>query len=60
MSTSRMIVGWSLQSRLQKRLVLAALRDAVHIRRPGPGLIFHSDWGSQYASGDVQRMLQAI
>jgi transposase InsO family protein len=55
---SRMVVGWSLQSRLHKRLVLDALRDAVHLRRPGPGLIFHSDRGSQYASNDVQRVLQ--
>jgi putative transposase len=55
---SRMVVGWSLQARLHKRLVLDALRDAVHLRRPGPGLIFHSDRGSQYASNDVQRVLQ--
>jgi putative transposase len=55
---SRMVVGWSLQSRLHKFLVLDALRDAVHLRRPGPGLIFHSDRGSQYASNDVQRVLK--
>jgi putative transposase len=55
---SRMIVGWSLQATLQKQLVLAALKDAVHIRRPAPGLIFHSDRGSQYASDDVQRILK--
>jgi putative transposase len=55
---SRMVVGWSLQLRLHKRLVLDALRDAVHIRRPAPGLIFHSDRGSQYASDDVQRILK--
>jgi putative transposase len=55
---SRMIVGWSLQATLQKQIVLAALKDAVHIRRPAPGLIFHSDRGSQYASDDVQRILK--
>jgi putative transposase len=38
--------------------VLAALKDAVHIRRPAPGLIFHSDRGSQNASNDVQRILK--
>ena len=55
---SRMIVGWSLQSTLQKRLVLDALRDAIQIRRPLPGLIFHSDRGGQYASDDVHRVLK--
>jgi putative transposase len=52
---SRMVVGWSLQARLHKRLVLDALRDAVQIRPPEPGLIFHLVRGSQYASNDVQR-----
>jgi putative transposase len=55
---SRMIVGWSLQATLQKRLVLDALEDAIAVRRPPVGLIFHSDRGSQYASEEVRRMLE--
>jgi putative transposase len=55
---SRMVVGWSLYATLQKQLVVTALKNAVDIRQPAPGLIFHSDRGSQYASDDVQRMLK--
>lgn len=47
---SRRIVGWSQQHRLHTDLVLSALTMAVKHRRPGPGLIHHSDRGSQYAS----------
>ncbi len=54
---SRMVVGWSLYTTLQKQLVVTALKNAVDILQPAPGLIFHSDRGSQYASDDVQRML---
>lgn len=56
---SRMIVGWAIADSLSRHLVLAALRMATHRRRPGPGLVHHSDRGSQYASGDYQRMLAA-
>jgi putative transposase len=55
---SRMIVGWSLQSTLQKQLVLDTPRDAIYVRRPDPGLIFHSDIRSQYANDDVQRIMK--
>jgi transposase InsO family protein len=54
---SRFIVGWAIGNDLSRHLVLAALRMATRRRRPGPGLIHHSDRGSQYASGDYQRML---
>ena len=54
---SRMIVGWAINDDLSRHLVLAALRMATRRRRPGPGLIHHSDRGSQYASADYQRML---
>ena len=55
---SRMVIGWSLHATLNKQLVLTALKNAVDIRQPAPGLIFHSDRGSQYASDDFQRMLK--
>ena len=54
---SRPIVGWSMSRRMTKKLVLEALEMAVGRRRPEPGLIHHSDRGSQYACGDYQRTL---
>lgn len=55
---SREIVGWSLDNRLTKNLVLRALSRALLRQKPGRSLIFHSDRGSQYASYDVQRLLR--
>ena len=55
---SHRIVGWSLGSRLVRHLVLDALEMAAGRRRPGPGLIHHSDRGVQYACGDFQRLLK--
>lgn len=54
---SRMVVGWSIKKRLDRSLVLDALLMAVGRRNPGPGLIHHSDRGSQYASTDYQAAL---
>ena len=54
---SRAVVGWSMDSTLRTSLVLAALRMAIGRRMPGPGLIHHSDRGSQYASSEYQRLL---
>jgi len=56
---SRMIVGWSMSSRMTRRPVLDALDMAVGRRRPGPGLLHHSDRGSQYACGDYRKALSA-
>lgn len=56
---SRMIVGWSMDGRMTRRLVLDALGMAVGRRRPGPGLLHHSDRGSQYACGDYREALTA-
>lgn len=56
---SRRVVGWSMHKRLGRRLVLDALKMALRGRSPGPGLIHHSDRGSQYASADYQGLLQA-
>jgi putative transposase len=47
---SRKIVGWSMANNLKTELVLDALNMAIYNRRPAPGLIHHSDRGSQYTS----------
>ena len=47
---SRRIVGWSMAEHMRSELVTDALEMAVHRRRPDPGLIHHSDQGSQYVS----------
>ena len=47
---SRRIVGWSMREDLRAELVLDALGMAVAQRRPGAGVIAHSDHGSQYVS----------
>jgi putative transposase len=54
---SRRIVGWSMQASLHKQLVIDALTMALRLRRPDPGLLHHSDRGSQYASADFQEAL---
>lgn len=56
---SRRVVGWSMGSRMKARLVTDALRMAIWQRRPEPGLIVHSDRGSQYASKAFRRLLRA-
>ena len=55
---SRRVVGWHLAPRLTRPLVLTALQRALAGRQPAPGLLHHSDRGSQYASGDYQRVLR--
>lgn len=47
---SRQIVGWSMARHMRSTLVVDALKMALARRRPGPGLIHHSDQGSQYVS----------
>jgi putative transposase len=47
---SRKVVGWSMANNLRTELVLNALNMAIYTRRPSPGLIHHSDRGSQYTS----------
>lgn len=56
---SRQIVGWSMRARMKKELVIDALRMAWFRRHPAPGLIFHSDRGSQYCSAEFQAALGA-
>jgi transposase InsO family protein len=57
---SRKVVGWSMRPDMQRNLVIDALEMAWLGRNPGKqaGLIFHSDRGSQYASGDFSELLK--
>ena len=54
---SRMVVGWALSSSLGHEMVVTALKRAIRRRRPGKGLIFHSDRGVQYACTDFRNEL---
>jgi transposase InsO family protein len=56
---SRLVVGWAVSERISRELTLEALDMALVRRRPLPGLVHHSDRGSQYASGDYQALLAA-
>jgi putative transposase len=56
---SRRVVGWATSSRIDAALALAALQMALSRRDIQPGLMHHSDRGSQYASADYQRALDA-
>jgi putative transposase len=55
---SRMVVGWSISKRMTQELVIDALETAIKRRNPSPGLICHSDRGSQYCSHAYQNLLQ--
>jgi len=55
---SRRIVGWALEDNMRSELVEKALKMAIRQRSVEPGLIFHSDRGSQYAGKDYQELLQ--
>jgi putative transposase len=48
---SRAVVGWAIADHMRTDLVTDALKMALTHRRPGPGVIFHSDRGTQYTSG---------
>ena len=54
---SRKIVGWSINKRMSRKLVIDAFLMAYWSRKPKPGLIHHSDKGCQYASHDFQKTL---
>ena len=56
---TRKVVGWAMRDHLRQDLAIAALTMAIQRRRPGRGLIHHSDRGSQYAAGDYRELLQA-
>lgn len=55
---SRRVVGYALSSRIDRALVIAALRMALFRRQFPRGVIVHSDRGSQYCSADYQALLK--
>jgi transposase InsO family protein len=56
---SRRVVGWALADHMRTELVTAALEATFTTRRPPPGVIFHSDRGCQYTSGDYAALARA-
>lgn len=55
---SRKVVGWSMSPRMKASLACDALNMALWQRKPKPGLIVHSDRGSQYASHEYGKLLK--
>jgi putative transposase len=55
---SRRVVGWALDETLDTSLVVTALRKAIAERKPGIGLVHHSDRGTQYASREYNTLLE--
>jgi transposase InsO family protein len=56
---SRRCVGWAMRDHMEVELTLSALRMAREARQPAPGLIHHSDRGSQYTAGAYRAELAA-
>jgi transposase InsO family protein len=56
---SRRVIGWALGRTLEDELTLTALRMALSRRQIHPGLVHHSDRGSQYASNDYTDLLKS-
>jgi len=57
---SRRVVGWAMANRITQELTQAALEMALEQRRPGPGLMHHSDQGSQYTAKDYRDRLEVL
>ena len=55
---SRRVIGWALERTMEEELTLKALRMALSRRAVEPGLVHHSDRGSQYASVDYTDLLK--
>jgi transposase InsO family protein len=56
---SRRVVGFAVSDHMRTALIIEAMQMALVSRRPGPGLIFHSDRGSQYTSDAFRDVLAA-
>lgn len=56
---SRKAIGWALDRSLAARLAVAALQQAIARRQPPPGVVHHSDQGTQYASAEYIAVLTA-
>jgi putative transposase len=57
---TRKVVGWAMRDHLRSEFALGALMMAVQRQRPRPGLLHHSDRGSQYAAGAYGKLLATI
>ncbi len=55
---TREIVGWAMEDHMRAELCCDALKMALGRRGPVPGLIHHSDRGSQYAGGDYRKLIK--
>ncbi|WP_419582114.1 IS3 family transposase, partial [Thiolapillus sp.] len=55
---SRQVVGWSMDKRMQAKLVNDAFLMAIWKAKPAKGLIWHTDRGSQYASDSHRKILK--
>ncbi len=55
---SRRVIGWAVSDRLKRDLPIEALNRAIAFRQPPPGVIHHSDRGSQYCSNDYRKILE--
>jgi putative transposase len=53
----RKVVGWDVRASMPEDLVSEALRRALAVRQPAPGLIIHSDQGSQYAATNFKALV---
>jgi putative transposase len=56
---SRAVIGWSMQSRIDRELVISALLMAIWRRQPEGKVLLHSDQGCQFTSHDWQDFLEA-
>lgn len=53
------VVGYAMGDRITKELVVRAMNMAIRKEKPKPGLIFHSDRGSQYCSNEYKELLKS-
>lgn len=56
---SRRVIGWGISKRIDGELALSALRMAIAQRKPGPGVVHHSDRGVQYLCDAYVALLNA-
>ena len=57
---SRQVVGWAIDDHMRTSLCVQALQMAFWRRKPAPGLLHHSDRGSQYASAEYRQHLSVM
>jgi len=56
---SRKVVGWAMDTKMKDELVIAAFNQAYGKEHPEPGLIVHTDQGTQFTSGNFQALIKA-